>query len=77
MGGGGGSIGSIQAPQIPTATSAPSQPAAFNVVGSSETSQLAETISAQNDKPIKTYVTSQDVTSAQSMDRNIIETASI
>lgn len=77
MGGGGGSIGSIQAPQIPTATSAPSQPAAFNVVGSSETSQLAETISAQNDKPIKTYVTSQDVTSAQSLDRNIIETASI
>jgi len=77
MGGGGGSVGTIQAPRISASTSAPSQPAAFNVVGASETSQLAQTIGAQNNRPIKTYVTSQDVTSAQSLDRNIVETASI
>ena len=77
MGGGGGSVGTIQAPRISASTSAPSQPAAFNVVGASETSQLAQTINAQSNRPIKTYVTSSDVTSAQSLDRNIIETASI
>tara|TARA_R110002050_G_scaffold69412_4_gene150093 strand:+ start:7292 stop:9193 length:1902 start_codon:yes stop_codon:yes gene_type:complete len=57
--------------------SMPAAPAAFNVVGASATSQLAETISNKEDKPQRAYVVSNDVTSAQSMDRSIVENASI
>ena len=57
--------------------SMPAAPAAFNVVGASATSQLAETISNKEEKPVKAYVVSNDVSSAQSMDRNIVENASI
>lgn len=67
MSGGGGSI----------AAAVPSAPPAFNVVGSSPVNQLAETIGGESQKPIKAFVTSGDVTTAQSLDRNIIENASI
>lgn len=46
-------------------------------VGRDSTSQLAEAIQGQNQRPIRTYVVSSDVTSAQSLDRNIVEGASI
>ena len=71
---GGGSApsgGSTPAP------SAPSLPPAFNVVGASDTNQLADAIGSQSQEPVKAYVVSGDVTSAQSMDRNIVEGASI
>lgn len=55
----------------------PSAPPAFNVIGSSPENQLAEAINGNNKKPVKAYVTSGDVSSAQSLDRNIIENASI
>ena len=58
-------------------TSAPSLPPAFNVVGSSDTNQLADAIGGQSKEPTRAYVVSGDVTSAQSMDRNIVEGASI
>lgn len=67
--GGGGSIGSSSAPSL----SLPS----FNVVGQSATNQLAQTISGQQQKPIKAYVVSNDVSTAQSLERNIVEGASI
>jgi hypothetical protein len=67
-GGGGGSSAS---------TPAPSAPPAFNVVGASETSQLADSIGGQTNKPQKAYVVSGDVTTGQEMDRNIIKGASI
>jgi hypothetical protein len=70
--GAGGSIPNIQAPRIGGAAS-PS----FNVVGQSGTNQLAESIGSQQKQPIKAYVVSGDVTSAQSMERNIVESASI
>jgi hypothetical protein len=70
--GGGGGGGS--APSIPAA---PSLPPAFNVVGASDTNQLADAIGGQSQEPVKAYVVSGDVTSAQSMDRNIVEGASI
>lgn len=54
-----------------------SAPPDFNVVGAAPENQLAETISGQQDKPIKAFVTSGDVSTAQSLDRNIIENASI
>jgi hypothetical protein len=57
--------------------SAQSLPPTFNVVGASGSSQLADAISGQSQTPIQTYVVSNDVTSAQSMERNIIDSASI
>lgn len=55
----------------------PSAPPAFNVVGTSGTNQLADLIAGQSKQPIKAYVVSSDVSTAQSLDRNIIEGASI
>ena len=54
-----------------------SQPPAFNVVGASNTNQLADAIGGQAQQPIKAFVVSNDVTTAQSMDRNIVNGASI
>lgn len=72
----GGSSGGGRSVNMSVA-SMPAAPAAFNVVGASATSQLAETISNKEEKPVKAYVVSNDVSSAQSMDRNIVENASI
>jgi len=71
-GGAGGGSTTISAP--PTASSAPP---AFNVVGQGGSSQLAEAIGGQESQPVQAYVVSNDVTSAQSMERNIIETTSL
>lgn len=66
---GGGSIsGSFSIPSIPPQ---------FNSVGTSGINQLAQTIQQSNKEPIKAYVVSGDVTTAQSLDRNIIKEASI
>jgi hypothetical protein len=54
-----------------------SQPPAFNVVGASGETQLADAIGSQTQRPSKSYVVANDVTTAQEMDRNIIEGASI
>ena len=61
-GGGGGSV---------------SQPPAFNVVGASQTNQLAQTIAGQQQQPIKAYVIANDVTTQQSLARNIVQSATI
>lgn len=71
-GAGGGATPRLSAP-----TTAASAPPAFNIVGATGTNQLAETIAGQTQRPIKTYVTSGDVTTAQSLERNIVEGASI
>ncbi len=68
---GGG--GSVSTPSVST----PSLPPAFNVVGASDTNQLADAIGGQSQEPVKAYVVSNDVTTAQSMDRNIVDGASI
>jgi len=60
---------------VPTTTTA--QPPAFNVVGSSGETQLADAIGGQTQRPARAYVVSNDVTTAQELDRNIIEGASI
>lgn len=59
-----GAIEGAGAPQIDT-------------VGASGVNQLLEAISAQLDRPVKTYVVAGDVTTAQSLDRNIITEAGI
>ena len=68
-GGGGGSI--------PSAGAVASQPPAFNIVGSDSTNQLADAISGQEKQPIKAYVTTNDVTTGQALERNIVQGASI
>jgi hypothetical protein len=59
--------------------SAPSVPAppSFNVVGTSGTNQLADVIAGQANKPMKAYVVSSEVSTAQSLERNIVQGASI
>ena len=69
VGGGGG--GSTPAPATP------SLPPAFNVVGASDTNQLADAIGGQSQEPTRAYVVANDVTSAQSMQRAIVDGASI
>ncbi len=71
--GAGGGGGSIQTPQVPTG----SAPPAFNVVGTSGSNQLAGAIASQQQQPVKAFVVSNDVTTAQELDRNIVSGATI
>jgi hypothetical protein len=48
----------------------------FNVVGASQTSQLAETVAGQQSKPVKAFVVGKDISTQQELDRNITNTAS-
>ena len=74
--GGGGGISSSGLSSI--AASAPTSSApSFNIVGQSGTNQLADAIGGQNQRPLRTYVVASDVTSAQSMERNIISGSSL
>lgn len=91
--GGVAQIKKITATKIPKASDKPAPPSpslasasapvagsvapAFNVVGQGGSSQLAEAIGGQSQEPVRAYVVSNDVTSAQSLDRNIIETTSL
>ena len=70
--GGGGA--SVTKPSVPTGASTPPS---FNVVGQSDTNQLASAIGGQSQQPVQAYVVANDVTTAQSMDRNIIDDASL
>ena len=68
-GGGGGAGGgaSISAP--------PKAMPSFNVVGNSGVNQIAQTLGAQ--QPVKAYVVASNVTTQQSLDRNIVNNASL
>jgi hypothetical protein len=48
----------------------------FNVVGASQTSQLAEAVSTQQAAPVKAFVVGKDISTQQELDRNITNTAS-
>jgi len=47
----------------------------LNVVGASDTNQLAQSISTQSQEPIKAIVVASEVTSQQALDRQITDTA--
>ena len=49
----------------------------FNVVGASPESQLAQSVSAQQMKPIKAFVVGKEITNRQEFDRNIITTSAL
>lgn len=74
----GGKGGGTSAPSISAggggATSAPQ----FNVVGNSGTNQLASTLgSAMQQNPVQAYVVASNVTTAQSLNRNIVQNATL
>ena len=64
---------------VPRSGGAPAQTQApsFNVVGATETSVLADTVAEQTQEPIQAYVVSNDVTTAQSLENNIVEGATL
>lgn len=70
---GGGGTGGASSPS----GGAISQPPAFNVVGQGGTNQLAQVIGEQTQQPVQAYVVANDVTSAQSLQRNIQSEAGI
>ena len=66
-GGVGGSGVSIPTPQAP----------AFNIVGSDPQNQLAQTLAETTGQPVKAFVVAGDVSTAQSLDRNIIQESAL
>jgi len=58
-------------------TPAISTPPAFNVVGATETSQLAQTIAGAQQKPIRAFVVSTDVSTQQALDRKTTNQATL
>ena len=73
LGGGGAKGGgaNIEGGPAPAAMTTPS----FNVVGNSGVNQIAQTLGAQ--QPVQAYVVANNVTTAQALDRNIIQNASM
>ena len=63
-GGGGGGGAQVQAPS-------------FNIVGATDTNQLADAISGQTQQPVQAFVVANDVTTAQSQENNIVEGATL
>jgi len=52
-----------------------SQAPEFNIVGTSGANQIADVVASQ--APVKAYVVANDVTTAQALDRNIVESATL
>ena len=69
-GGAGGDSGAGGAQQVV-------QPPDFNIIGSTGVNQLAGAIGTTTKEPVKAYVVSSEVSTAQELDRNIVESASI
>jgi hypothetical protein len=65
----GSSVPSVSAPSV----SAPAP--TFNVVGNSGVNQIAQTLGSQ--QPVQAYVVANNVTTQQSLDRNIVNNASL
>jgi hypothetical protein len=77
FGSAGGSIPSLGGGSSRASVPVPSQAPAFNVVGASPENQLAQAMGEQERQPMKAYVVSNEVTNAQALDRNIVESASL
>jgi hypothetical protein len=67
--GGGGSVGGD------SGSGASSPAPSFNVVGNSGVNQIAQTLG--NQQPVQAYVVANNVTTQQSLDRNIVNNASL
>lgn len=62
---------------VSSGAQAQAQPPQFNIVGATETSQLAEAVAGQTQEPVQAYVVANDVTTAQSLENNIVEGATL
>lgn len=71
-GGGGGSAAGLGG-----GGAAEAQPPSFNIVGASDTNQLADAIGGQTQQPVQAFVVANDVTTAQSLENNIVEGATL
>ncbi len=77
LGGGGGGIDvSAPNPSISTPPDIESITPQFNTVGASGTNQLAQLLGGEQ-APVRAFVVSGDVSTAQEMDRNIVSSASL
>ena len=65
---GGGGVGTPAAPPTPPQ---------FNIVGQDSTNVLSQTIAQQEQQPVQAYVVANDVTTAQSLNNNIVNGASL
>jgi len=72
-GGGGAASGGSSAPSPTGGGNAPQ----FNVVGATGVNQLAGAIAGKEQAPVQAYVVANNVTTAQSLDRNIIRSATL
>jgi hypothetical protein len=68
--------GGVSAPSGGGGAAAP-KPPSFNIVGASDTNQLADAVAGQEKQPTQAYVVANDVTSAQSLQNNIVEGSTI
>jgi hypothetical protein len=76
--GGGGGGASVSAPSFSAGGGASTSAPQFNVVGNAGTNQLASSLgSAISQNPVQAYVVANDVTTAQSLNRNIVQNASL
>lgn len=75
--GGGGASASVSTPSIPSASSVMStiQTPDFDIMAASQGNQIASALSQQ--PPVQAFVVSQDVTTAQSLQNNIIQGATL
>lgn len=74
-GGGGGGGGSPVGGGGGGGSSAP--PPQFNIVGQNPNNQLAQSVAQRQGQPVEAFVVSGNMTSAQSLDRNRIETSTL
>jgi hypothetical protein len=74
LGGGGGGGGGVSLPSGGGGGSAAPQ---FNVVGQGGANQIAESMANRESQPIKAYVVGQDVTTSQSLNRSIVNNATL
>lgn len=78
IGGGGGSAGNAPSMSAASGTGgAGANAPQFNVVGSTGVNQLAGAIGNREAAPVQAYVVANNVTTAQSLDRNIIQSATL
>lgn len=61
--------GSGQAPQLPQAN--------FNVVGDAGINSVAEAVGRQTNEPVRAYVVTQDINTAQDLERSTIESSTV
>ena len=69
--------GAVKTRGIGGSTGTGQQAPSFNIVGTGQQFQLGQAIAQRTGEPVKAYVVSNDVTTAQELDRNIITGSAI